>query len=125
MAAPTIFNDTIKRGDTAVYQIAGINKAGGPLNLTGAVLRMYAKNRKSDPDASAVLGYDSAGLGGIVVNDAGNGLATLTIPFSASLSFTQDTTPLYYDVQVTEADGTVTTLVEGTLLFQIDVTQEA
>ena len=27
MAAPTIFNDTVKRGDTAVYQIAGINKA--------------------------------------------------------------------------------------------------
>src|SRR6267378_3366965 len=104
-------NWSFKRGDTRKWVLTCTSKTGGPLNLTGATLRMYAKAKMTDLDAAAIIKKDSAGIGGIVVTDAPNGLATVTILPADTLSFVVDTT-LAYDIQVTEADGTVTTLVD-------------
>jgi hypothetical protein len=115
MAAVTL-NDKIKRGDSAVYDIACA------FSLVGATLRLCAKLALSDADAAALVRIDSAGLGGIVITDAGNGLAVATIAPGNFASLGADTV-LFFDLQATEADGTVTTLVEGTLFVTLDVTQ--
>lgn len=112
----------IKRGDTGRYDIACFTKAGGPLSLVGAVLRLYAKLDVTALDAAASIKKDSAGIGGITITDAGNGLARLVIAPSDTSAFTSST-QLYFDLQVTEADGTVTTLFDGILAVSMDVTQ--
>lgn len=112
----------IKRGDTGRYDIACFTKAGGPLSLVGAVLRMYAKLDVTALDAAATIKKDSAGIGGITVTDAGNGLARLVIAPADTSALTRDTN-LYYDLQVTEQDGTVTTLLDGMIAVSVDVTQ--
>lgn len=116
-------NLTLKRGDTGQWEIACTAKTGGPLNLTGAVLRFYAKASALDADSAAVLKKDSAGLGGIVIMDAGNGVARLILNPADTVGLTSVPVALAYDIQVTESNGAVTTLLEGNLTIGADITQ--
>lgn len=115
-------NLTLKRGDTGRWMLLCVNNDGLPLNLVGAVIRLYAKANRSQADALATLKLDSAGLGGIVITNAGAGEALVTVTPAMTASLTQNT-HLFYDVQVTESDGTVTTLIEGVMQITLDVTQ--
>ncbi len=50
-----------------------------PIDLSGKTLWFFAKERLSDPDNRAAVRKNSSTIGGIVVTDSSNGLATLTI----------------------------------------------
>jgi hypothetical protein len=119
---PVVFNDTVKRGDTAKWQLTFFDKNGAPLNLTGAVVRCYAKAAMADADIAALVRVDSAGLGGITITDAGNGVALMTWAPALLTAFQYDV-GLYWDVQVTEQNGDVTTVIVGVVTITMDVTR--
>jgi hypothetical protein len=111
----------LTRGDTGKWDIT---VSGAVSNFGAAVFRWYAKLQKADPDSSAVIRKDSAGLGGIVIVDAGNQTLRLTVPPADSSSIVDDTY-LYHDLQMTESGGDVTTLADGRILISRDVTRAA
>jgi hypothetical protein len=115
-----IVNLDLKRGDTGVWDIACKDTSGNPLNLTGAVVSFYAKTNDSDADTAAVVHKDSAATGGIVITDAGNGLARVTIDPADTASFTSAVI-LAYEVRVTDQSGTITTVVEGSFSVSTNV----
>lgn len=115
----TDFNDLF-RGDSHELDVA-IAKDGVPLNITGCTLRFTAKRDKSDPDLEAVISKVSTDSSEIEITDALNGEATIHLVPGDTAALTQVTT-LYYDVQVTDGTGRVSTVVSGRIKFKLDVT---
>src|SRR5882724_3046901 len=123
-------NLTLKRGDTGKWDIAFTRKVllngllvDAPADITGSVVRFTAKKLATDLDAVAVVRKDSAGVGGVVITNAGGGIARVTVPPGDSAILTDPITNLSWDAQITEQDGTVTTVLEGTLIVSADITQ--
>ncbi len=121
----TSFNHRITRGDTKRFNLKltrkDANGVAQPENLTGTVLWFTAKERVSDTYANALIRKSNASLGGIVVTDAAQGLATLTISPADTSGFTQSKI-LRADIQLQTAGGDVETVAEGTLEIELDVT---
>lgn len=110
----------LPRGDTGRW-LLNFN-----VNLTGAKIWFTAKRAFADADNAALIAL-STDTAGITITDALNGLATLVIPPASTSSLTTPTPPapltLYYDIQVKESDGTVTTVQQGRLHIRGDVTR--
>ena len=89
-------------------------KNGAAINLTGGTLRMMAKYSTYDDDASAVFNLSSPSSG-IVVTDAPNGKATVTISPANTVSLPEHRVDLAYEIRLTESGGAVDSLTFGTL----------
>jgi hypothetical protein len=109
------------RMDTYAFQIAVVLN-GSPVNLAGGTLEYTAKWAVTDPDAAAVIQLSTA-TSGIVVTDATNGLATITIPSSGTSSLPYRTSILYHDVRFTDSTGAVHTILYGTLTVKPNVSR--
>jgi hypothetical protein len=109
----------MKRGDTRQFQSTGVTRGGLPVNLTGATIRFTAKFKRTDAQASAVISKSTA-TGGVTIISATAGTYHVTILPSDTSSLAADRS-LYYDVEMLETDGTVTTIDEGTLSITLDV----
>lgn len=110
-------------GDTIALQVT-LSRNGVPIDLTGATLWFTAKDDLDDLDADAVFQKKTGGLG-IAVTSAVNGQATVTIPPADTASLVNEPQTLECDVQLLEADGTLTTVARGQLILQPQVTRDA
>ena len=111
---------TVKRGDTITLAVAAKKADGTVQSLTGKSLMFTAKDRIGDADPGVL--QKSIGAG-IVVDDAANGLATVTILPADTSGFTGPRT-LLWDIQMTDnATSAKKTLDEGKLYVKPDVTR--
>jgi len=111
----------IARGDKVALSIKAKKADGTPQPLTGAVLTFTAKDRLTDADPGVFQKTSPAG--GITIDDAANGLATVTIAAADTSGFAGPRT-LYWDVQMdVAATGDKKTLDSGKLSVSPDVTR--
>jgi hypothetical protein len=118
-------NLTIVRGDTKKWTIT-IARNGVAVDLTGAYIWFTAKNSVKDEDDKSLIALVSKVpnmQGSIVVSSPATlGIATMTIN-PAATDFITPPVNLQYDVQLEEADGTLTTVAVGYLQVTPDVTR--
>lgn len=112
---------TLKRGDTFIFDITVKNQVTGlPLNITGWTLRFTVKQSKALEQRRASI-YATTGVeGGLIITNAPGGAARVTVPAA-------DTALLragryVYDVEVTDTFGVVSTIEDGQLVVDPDVT---
>jgi len=100
----------------------GVMEAVNLTGLTGNDLSFTAKRKRKDADVDAVA-VKTIGAG-IAVQDAAAGELVVTLAPADTDALAKPVT-LECDVQMIEADGTVTTVASGTLAIALDVTREA
>jgi hypothetical protein len=108
-----------KRGDDETFAITITGTDGGPFDLTDCEVQFTAK-RRLDPDEDAVIVKTLDD--GIEVTNPSGGLATLSISSGDTSGLPPHRIGLYYDIQITDADGLITTPIEGRLTVRPDVT---
>lgn len=108
------------RGDSRVLNIQ-VNQSDGvtPFNLTGCEVFFTVKansNDTSDTDTSAVIALKTSSF-----SNPASGLATLTITNAIS----QDIAPgvYFYDVQLKDSFGNITSLGQNTFTINADITR--
>lgn len=105
------------RGDTAIFAFA-LTMDGVALDLTGATIRWTAK-----PSVSDVSALISKAIGsGLTVADPTSGRVDLTFNPQDTRDLDAPAT-LYWDLEVTEANGYVSTPLIGTLRLDADIRQ--
>lgn len=108
---------TMVRGDTYSFNIA-ITQDGDPFNLTGYTLTMTAKWNVRDTGNVFQL---TSPASGIIITDAVNGLATVTVSPSNTSSLPPHVVDLRYDIQASSG-STIYTPIRGILRVLPDVT---
>jgi hypothetical protein len=108
------------RGDNTPFTITCSDDEGGVLDITGGQLWFTGKNNPTDTDADAVFQHYSPDHG-IVLTDAANGIATITMDEADTAGLPGDTT-LWWDVQCVDALGNVQTLARSVMLILTDIT---
>lgn len=103
------------RGDTATFAFALV-RGGRPVPLTGAAIRFTAKRSLADGDAVFTKTIDD----GLTVTDAEGGRIDVTFNAPDTRDLDAPLT-LVWDLEVTEAGGTVSTPLIGTLRLDADV----
>jgi hypothetical protein len=108
------------RGDTPSWELS-FSRGGAPIDLVaGSLIWMSAKRALTDIDSAAVF-KKSIGSG-VTITDAPNGVAVVDL-LAADTSTLPDTDiTLYYDVQLKELSGRITTMC-GKLHVTCDVTE--
>ena len=96
----------VTRGDTIVLNLTVSDEDGQPLNLDGASLTFSARQVDAAAPAISVPGV-------LTAPEAGE--AQVTLEPADTLALADDVTALDYDVQLLEADGSITTVSSGTL----------
>lgn len=109
------------RGDTFKFDIIVIQN-GARVNLTGATLIMTAKYNFTDADVDKVFRRDNGGTGGIVVTDAVEGEATVTLISANTSGLAAHRVDLVYDLQLVNASSEVYSVMRGSLIIRPDVT---
>jgi hypothetical protein len=108
------------RGDTNIYNVT-VLRGDKTLDITGAKVWMTAKHFKTDADQNAVFQVTSD-TGDINIYDPANGRVQINVqPFHTD-SLLEDEV-LYYDIQLKESTGQITTIGQGKLEVLTDVTQ--
>ena len=104
----------IIRGDDADFELTFKDIDGNPIDLTGATVFFTVKRHKTDSDTSAVLKKE---------------ITTFTLPLTgvALLELTDTETDLtpgsyYFDVQLKDTIGKITSSYSGRLLVFQDIT---
>lgn len=108
------------RGDTNVYNIV-VLRQDNPVDLTGAKAWFTAKRQRTDLDVDAIILLDSDG-GGINIYDPLSGRLQVVVPPSDTESLDEEEV-LYYDVQLKEASGVITTIASGKIAITLDITR--
>lgn len=114
------FSKVAHLGDTVLFDLA-ITRDGLPVDLTGATLWFTAKRSPADVDADAV--FQKSTGSGISVSDAAGGLARVTVAPTDTSTLSNTDQTLECDVQLKEADGTVTTVARGQLILIPQITR--
>lgn len=108
------------RGDDNVYNLNVVRNNVG-VNISGAKLWFTAKLDQDDPDNEAMIKLNSAdNADQITIVDALNGLAQIVLKPSDTMLLEE--TALWFDVQMKEASGRVTTVTAGIMKITKDVT---
>lgn len=97
------------------------------VDLTDADAWFTAKNAIEDDDDDAVIrkGTTSTGLSGITITDAQNGVLVVDIDELETSTLGTGTTTLYYDLQIRESTGQLTTVATGLFFLMDQVTISA
>lgn len=101
-------------GDTWRGLTLALSLNAAPMNLTGAAVKMQM--RKNPSSATADYAWSTAN-GTIEITNAAGGLLTVHKRVISGNG------PLYFDLQVTDSNGDVRTMVRGTLPVTQDVTR--
>lgn len=109
-----------KRGDHEDYDLALTDRNQNPVNLTGCTVWFMAKRRPTDEDVDAIISKES-GAAGLAVLDAVGGTLLLTLEPGDTEDLADGIQRLYYDVQVKDATGRITTPLEGHLDVDSDI----
>lgn len=116
------FRQQVARGDTVVFDATITRPPGGPpVVLTGATL-VCTGRRTLEEAATAYVFKVSTGTG-IVVTNPTEGQCRVTIPPGATAAL-PDAPALFVDLELTEADGRVSTPVRGRLIITYDVSRQ-
>ena len=104
------------RGDTRSITLTFTDKNSDPIDLTGATLWFTVKSAVADADADAVIQKKITDH-----TDPTNGISTVVIS-------PEDTENLpiaryFYDFQLVDPNGNVSTVLEGTFKLKYDVTR--
>ena len=109
------------RGDTPVFLM------NFTADLTGAKIWFTAKHAHTDADNAAVIALSSPSTGISILSVGPPGQARIRIPSNATSALVTPALPrpltLVYDIQLLEADGTVTTVQQGNLHIRSDITR--
>jgi hypothetical protein len=101
------------RGDTGEFKATFNDENNTPIDDPGAEYRMTVKKRVADADAQEIFS--------VTANQSNPGIAFLTIPPSATRPLAPVTLTLFYDVQVTESGGRITTIQFGNFIVTPDI----
>ena len=113
----------VRRGDKATYSLTLLDAAETALDLTSMSVAFTAKAGLLDPDIDAVIVKDETD--GIVIGATPtDGTITLTL-LPEDTEGLADATRLYWDIQVDDGIGGVTTGLSGKLVVSADVTLTA
>lgn len=114
------FSRSAYLGDTITINVT-VSRNGGPVDLTGASLWFTGKESVDDADIDAV--FQKTEIDGITITDAVNGRARIVIAPADTSGLANEDITLECDLQVQEADGTVTTAARGSLTLIPQVTR--
>lgn len=117
-------NLTMVRGDTFEFD-ASVTLNGSALDLTGAGVKFTAKYNLTDADPGVLqvaTGQGAVPLSGITVATPANGVAHVCLAPNKTSALASHTLLLFYDLQVTLADGSIRTVSTGQLKIIPDVT---
>lgn len=107
------------RGDTFSFS-ATVTDSNGVVNLTGKSLIFTLKTAYSDADVNAIAQKKSS-TGGIVITDAPNGLATITLLPADTRTLGDEFQVLVWDLQLIDGSN-VYTVASGRMEVTPDVT---
>ena len=102
------------RGDTKPIILTFTDKNNNPIDLTGATLWFTVKKVPTDLDVDAVIQKQIT-----TFTDATNGIASVVITSDDTNDL--DIMKYYYDFQLVDPAGNVTTVLEGTFKLLIDI----
>jgi len=103
------------KGDTFEAVNFAVVKNAVALSLTGAVIKMQLKK---ECNGVAILAFTSVASAGITITNAAGGLFKINQQIINIPEFNY-----IYDIQITFADGTVKTWVEGNFVVKCDITR--
>lgn len=113
---PVERNISIYRGDTykmlvRVWTLTEDDNSGGPFDLTGTTVLAQIRSSVNDvmPQTTFVTATPTAGVVQLTLTSGQTALLTM---------------PAVYDVQLHLPDGTVRTLVQGTIIINNDVSHD-
>lgn len=109
---------TIERGATFTRTISWKDAGGNPINLLGYSARMQA--RRSHSCASAFIDIDSSSKGGIDIDEV-TGIVTISLT-AAQTSAIRESAGVY-DIEMENASGVTTRLLEGKITISPEVTR--
>ena len=104
----------VPRGDDKTWNLTFVDEDGNAIDLTGATIFFTVKINKADADSDAVIDVDQASH-----TNAAGGLSSITITNSET-----DLKPenYFYDFQLVDSGGLVTTVLSGIFKITQDVT---
>lgn len=109
------------RGDTNVYDVRVIRR-NAPVNLSGCKMWFTAKDDKDDLDVDAVIALDNQSHPlQIVLTQPTAGRAQISLVPGDTVDLINNA--FYYDIQLLEESGIVTTIANGILHLEDDVTK--
>lgn len=116
------------RGDSVTLEIVVTRKVNDvitPVDITGALIWLTIKAKITDEDVAALIrkGTGGTGLTGITITSPANGRAVATITAADTAIFPTRTSFYWFDVQLKEVDGTITTVDRGRCAVVSDVTR--
>lgn len=103
------------QGDTFEAVNFEVIKNSTALNLTGAVIKMQLKK---ECGGVPILSFTSVASAGITITNAASGLFKINKQIINIPEFNY-----LYDIEITFADGTVKTWVEGNFTIKCDITR--
>lgn len=112
----------IYRGDTTSLNLAITSgTSSSAKDLTDSTLFFTVKQKKSDSDDLAAIKKQTPTASGINITDATNGLATISL--SSDETSELKTGPHWYDVQVKNSAGCISTVGTGKFIVATDITR--
>lgn len=91
---------------TTLSLTTSAKKNGLPFPMpSGTRVLFMAKTALNGPDSTAVAILDNLTLGGVVITDALNGVAQITMPPTATYSISPPVPRLYYEIWIKDASG--------------------
>lgn len=115
----------ITRGDTVQLDYDLVDGNGAPIDLGAFGVKVWftVKYWLRDAD-SAALAQPTLENGGILPRDSdASGRIRVTLESTTTQYILEGTTKLYYDLQVKDADGRISTVERGLFLVDPDVTR--
>lgn len=95
-------------GDTKVVQITVLDADGDPVDITSATIKWQAARSLGK---SPVI-TKATGGSGVSITDAANGVFEVTLSGSDTEDLKGD---YYFEAEVTASDGTISTVIAGTM----------
>lgn len=109
------------RGDTEIYDLTVATPSGAAVDLTGSDLWFTVKKRLTDPDPAALIRKETGA--GITIADqvTNRGQAAIQLDPVDTEKIVPGT--YYFDVQMKNVPGSITTLANGSIDITADVTR--
>jgi len=116
---PSADKQYIIRGDDTSFDLTFTDKDGNVIDITGATVFFTVKENVDDDDDDAIISVEKSTHDG-VDDDPENGLTVIYLTDSET---DVEIGSYFYDVQLKESDGTISSSGSGILKVLADITQ--